>query len=214
LAATLLCCLVPLLGGCPSATTPASFARQYLSALATGKTRTAWELLEPDAQRALPFAEFERRIAALSPKQRAGLGTQAELLGEAGTVAEWTLPEGRLRLAERNGRWVVVGPLPAMDRVDTPQHALRTFARAFRASDYRTMLSLVPAAERDGLTERKLAESFGEVTLKSTVERALTALLTAGGGKAEGAAGWRFESGRHRADFIREGTRWHLRDLR
>ncbi len=204
-----------LVAGCPQPTTPADVARQYLEALASGDAGAARALLADDARRRISVDELERRVAALTPEERKALRDRAATLTDGRSVAEFGLGGGdRLVLEHRGGDvWVVTGPLPRLDRQDTPLQALRTFARALAGGDFAAMLGLIPEAERKDIDEARLARSFGDPRVRQEVDAALEALLAAPDESGEGDRR-SFVAGRHRADLVNEGGRWRIVDLR
>ncbi len=203
------------ISGCPTPQTPADVARRYLEAVAANRADDAWQLLSVQERRRITQQEFQRRVAALTDRERRRIEAQAAQLSSERLTAQWRSSEGDLVLEHRGkDTWIVTGPLPRFDRQDTPRQALLTFARAFRNQDYETLLKLAPTGERTELTPAKLAAAMEEPEFRRSVESTLAALTEAGPGEESGSDRWTFRKGRHRADLKLEDGRWRVVDVR
>ena len=210
--------VVSLAMGCvaaPVTSGPEHAARAYLEAVASGRAADAWELLSKSARARTTPEAFQRRVASLDEAHRRRIAQKATQVGLGRWSAHWDDADWPLRMENRGPRvWVVSSELPRFDRRDSPLAAFQTFARAFRAGDYRTLLALAPQSESVELTEGQLRERLGEPGLQAELRKALDALEAVRDGESDSAEQWTIRAGRHRAILVRESGGWCLLDLR
>ncbi len=198
-----------------SVSTPEQTTRNYLEALAAGKSDVAWSLLSDSAKQQISKETHRARVYALTPKQKALLRQAAQDPKRTGYHLQWTNRGEDLKLKHKGGNaWTLIGPLPRFYRLDTPQRALETFTEAFNGNDFEALMQLIPKAERKGLDAGILRNRFSREDTRLEVRATLKALAENDGGRALPKNGWRFEKGNHRVDFVLEDNRWRVNDLR
>lgn len=140
---------------------PQQVLSAYSSALTRGDAAGAYALLSAGARRSLSFSAFQRMLQE-NPKEVAALGRG--LSGPASTphiTATVTAPNGEtLQLVLEGDVWKVEGSALDMYSQANPRAAVLSFVRAYENSRYDLLLKFVPDAKREGLTEKKLKESF------------------------------------------------------
>lgn len=155
---------------------PEDTVREIADALRAGRWERAYAHLDEGYRRRVSLDEFRRHLEAHPDEVRHLSG----LLGHAASAEEVSatveLPDGdALVLVRDGGSWRVRGN--ALDFYDqsTPRAAIRAFVRAMERRRYDVVLRLVPNADREGMSEERMRESFeGEV--REEIDRLLAAL--------------------------------------
>ena len=207
--------LVIALIGCGARNGPVDAMQSYLAAVADGKTEVAWRLLSSEAQNTITQSVHREQISALTPEQREALRDTAKSLKSGSATLKFQYASGGISVWTKSGKeWRISEFLLDRPLLGTPLQALKSFIAAVRAGDYKTVLELAPAAERESLTTALLSDRFGHPRFRGEVLAAVDALENAGHGAARGKSEWRFEHGGHYAAFINEGGAWRLLDLK
>ncbi len=202
-----------------NAQSPKSVLRAYGDALSAGRADEAFGYLSKDARQGVTLDAYKATIAH-NKEESAELG---KLLirpaDDPYVTAVVPLASGEtITLVLENGRWKVDGAALDFYSQATPRQAIVGFLRAFTRHRWDVLLKYTPDAHREGLTEERLKDAWGEGKPEGTrigelVEAIRQALPTAAieetGDRATmtyGAAG--------AVDFVREHGAWKIEDLR
>jgi len=188
----------------PSVARPESGLAAYAKALERDDPRAAWALLAADARQRSSEADFTARWRATVEERKA---QQAELAAAvaAGHVTEQARvvrPDGRAGFAvlEPAG-WRVTNPRSSEPGPQTPEEALRRFARALELRSFDALLALLSDPLR-GLVERELDERL------TLLKKALGQPVTVDGDHARLLYDPRFH-----VDLKRENGAWRVADF-
>ncbi len=169
--------LVLALAACgPRVHGPEDALRDFARALRAGRYDEAYAYLDEGYRRRVAEPEFRRHLAAHPDEVRRLIGLLSNAVATEEITAEVPVAGGEtLSLRWDQGRWSVEGC--AIDFYDqsTPRSALRAFVRAMERRRYDVVLRLVPADDREGMSEERMREAF-EGEAREEVERLVAAL--------------------------------------
>lgn len=209
--------LVLLLGGCPSldaGTTPESTVAAFSGALREGRTGDAYSLMSDSYRRRVTLDEFRRYFRDYPAEVQQTARALSRPLGRAEQEAVVEYGDGEsLRLVREHGDWRVATDVVDFYDQTTPRAALRSFVRAMERRRYDVVLSLIPEADREGMGEERMRETW-EGEGREEVERLLNNLRAAlddpieeVGDRATMSYGDHF-----RVQFVREEGVWRIED--
>ncbi|MBX7196930.1 MAG: hypothetical protein K1X94_33075 [Sandaracinaceae bacterium] len=162
--------------GCGGASPPAEQTLHELaSALRRGDAPAAYALMSSRYRERVPLAELERLMREQPDEIRA----TADAIDRPLAVEE----EARARLSSGDvielrheaGAWHVISEVADYYARSTPREAVRSFVRAIEHRRYDVVLALLPAAERERLTEEGLRTQW-EGEAREEIERLVSAL--------------------------------------
>lgn len=209
--------LALLTTGCPglnAGATPESTVAALSSALREGRTEDAYGLMSDSYRRRVSLEEFRRYFR----DYRAEVQQTARALSErrSGAEQEAVVAYGdgeTLRLVREDGDWRIATDVVDFYDQSTPRAALRSFVRSMERRRYDVVLSLIPEADREGMTVERMRETW-EGEGREEVERLLANLRAAMddpieevGDRATMSYGDRF-----RVQFVREDGVWRIED--
>ncbi len=209
--------LALLTTGCPglnAGATPESTVAALSSALREGRTEDAYGLMSESYRRRVSLEEFRRYFR----DYRAEVQQTARALSErrSGAEQEAVVAYGdgeTLRLVREDGDWRIATDVVDFYDQSTPRAALRSFVRSMERRRYDVVLSLIPEADREGMTVERMRETW-EGEGREEVERLLANLRAAMddpieevGDRATMSYGDRF-----RVQFVREDGVWRIED--
>ncbi len=200
-------------GGISPGATPDGAVAAFAAALRDGRTGDAYALMSEGYRQRVTLEEFDRLL-----REQAGEASEtARALRRRGPPEEEALVEygegDRVRLVREGGEWRVATDLVDFYDHSSPRAALRAFVRAMERRRYDVVLRLIPEADREGMSEEGMRESWdGEG--REEVERLLANLRAAldnpieeVGDRATMPYGERF-----RMQFVREDGLWRIED--
>lgn len=205
------------LSGCPgldAGTTPESTLSAFSASLREGRADDAYRLMSESYRRRVSLDEFRRyfREYPAEVQQTARALSRRQGRAEQEAVVEYGEGES-LRLVREHGAWRVATDVVDFYDQDTPRAALRSFVRAMERRRYDVVLSLIPEADREGMTEERMRDTW-EGEGREEVERLLANLRAAlddpieeVGDRATMSYGERF-----RVQFVREDGVWRIED--
>ncbi|MGE0788747.1 MAG: hypothetical protein AB7S26_23950 [Sandaracinaceae bacterium] len=203
--------------GCPpldAGRTPDSAVGAFAAALRESRVEDAYALMSDDYRQRVSLDEFRAYFrnypAEVQQAARALEGRRSAAEEEA--IVEYGDSE-RLRLVRESGEWRVATDLVDFYDRSTPRAALRSFVRAMERRRYDVVLSLIPEADREGMTPERMRESF-EGEGREEVERLLANLRASMENPIEevGDRATMPYRDRFRVEFVREAGEWRIED--
>lgn len=205
------------LGGCPgldAGTTPEATVAAFSSALREGRAGDAYGLMSESYRRRVSQSEFRRYFRDYPAEVQQAARALSRRHGRAEQEAVVEYGEGEsLRLVREHGDWRVATDVVDFYDQGTPRAALRSFVRAMERRRYDVVLALIPEADREGMTEERMRETW-EGEGREEVERLLANLraslddpIEEVGDRATMSYGDRF-----RVQFVREDGVWRIED--
>ncbi|MBX3252141.1 MAG: hypothetical protein KF901_33515 [Myxococcales bacterium] len=155
---------------------PEDTVREVAKALREGRWERAYAHLDESYRRRVTLEEFRRHLEAHPDEVRHLAGLLGHASGAQDVSATVALPDGDALVLVRDGSdWRIRGN--ALDFYDqsSPRAAIRAFVRAMERRRYDVVLRLVPNADREGMSEERMRESF-EGEAREEIDRLLAAL--------------------------------------
>ncbi len=207
------------LGGCPGMTataTPEGTVAAFASALREGRVGDAYAMMSESYRRRVSYEEFERYFRDYPAEVQQTARSLSERRGRAEQEAVVQYGEGEtLRLTREGGDWRVSTDVVDFYDQSTPRAALVAYVRAMERRRYDVVLErLVPAADREGMTEERMREAY-EGDSREEIERQLANLRAALDNPIEevGDRATMIYGERFRVQFVREDGVWRLEQL-
>jgi hypothetical protein len=200
-------------GGAYADRTPEDAVASLSAALARGDVEGAYALMSSGYRAEVSLEQFRALFA-----DEAEIARTAERLAhrdgpaEEEAVVQYATHES-LRLRREEGTWRLTTDVIDWYGQRTPRQAARSFVRAIEARRWDVLLRLLPAADREGLTEESLRTMLageGEEALDhlaAALRAALDDDFEEHGEHAVLPYGERF-----RMELVREGDTWHVAD--
>ncbi len=140
---------------------PQQTLQRYAAAIRAKDAEAAYAMLSEQAKKRMTFEAFRRTLEEnpeeLEPLADA-LSRQADAVEVTATV---TTPEGEaLELVLEDGEWKADISSVQLYSQATPEKALRSFVKAFKAQRYDVLLRFAPAEHTEGLTEELLRKAW------------------------------------------------------
>jgi hypothetical protein len=205
------------LSGCPGVTasaTPEGTVASFSSALRDGRISEAYSLMSEDYRRRVSFEEFERYFRDYPAEVQQTARALSERRGRAEQEAVVEYGEGEtLRLTREGGDWRVATDVVDFYDQTSPRATLRSFVRAMERRRYDVVLRLIPAADREGMSEERMREAW-EGEGREEVERLLANLRASLDNPIEevGDRATMIYGERFRVQFVREDGVWRIED--
>lgn len=203
------------LAGCGAAPTgPEASLRELAAAMRRGDAAASHALMSARYRERVSLAELERlfreqpeEILATAAALEQPLAIEEEARAEVG-------PGETILLERVEGRWRVVSDVLDYYGRGTPRETVRSFVRAIEHRRYDVVLALLPAAERERLSEEGLRAQW-EGPGREEVERLVSALregLDAGPIQETGDRAVMPYGDRFRVVLVREAGLWCVED--
>lgn len=210
-------CVVLLLAGCPglnAGRTPESAVSAFASAMREGRIDDAYGLMSESYRQRVSLEQFRQYFDDYPAEVQQ---TARALSAQRGRTEQEALVEygegENLRLVRERGEWRVATDVVDFYDQSSPRAALRSFVRAMERRRYDVVLSMIPEADREGMTPERMRETW-EGEGREEVERLLSNLrasldnpIEEVGDRATMAYGDRF-----RVQFVRESGDWRIED--
>ena len=193
---------------------PESTVRSFSRALRDGRASDAYALMSQSYRARVSLADFEAYLNDFPDESRQTARALSRRRGPARQEASLTFGDGdELRLVRDGRTWAIATDVVNYYDRSSPRAALRSLIRAMERRRYDVVLTLIPRAEREGMSEsslRDVAEGEG----REELERLIAALRAAidnpieeVGNRATMPYGERF-----RVVFLREDGLWKISD--
>lgn len=209
--------LAVLATGCPrpgSGNTPEGVVSGFAAALRDGRVDEAYGLMSEGYRRRVSREDFARYTSDYPAEVQQTARALAQRRGPVEQEATVEYGEGEtLRLVRERGDWRVATDVVDFYDQSSPRAALRSFVRAMERRRYDVVLSLIPEADREGMTAERMREAWeGEGVeeverLLSNLRASLDNPIEEVGDRATMAYGDRF-----RVQFVREDGMWRIED--
>ncbi len=210
-------CLVSSLAaaGCGGTSpTPSRTLDALADALRRGDAPAAYALMSSRYRERVPLAELERLMREQPEEIRATADAIERPLAVEEEARAHLRTGEQVELRFEDGAWQVVSEVVDYYARSTPREAVRSFVRAIEHRRYDVALALLPAAEREHLTEEQLRTQW-EGEAREEIERLVAALRLAldqspvqeSGDRAVMPYGDRF-----RVVLVRESGLWCIED--
>lgn len=145
----------------PVSPTPELAVLDFARALNSGQFEAAYSRMSIEYRRRVSFADFKRQLTE-NPEETTRLSHALNHV-HPGTVEEATVrfdDEGEIALRRENGQWYVRTPLVDFYDQSTPRGAITSFVRAVQNRRYDVVIRLIPNADKEGITSRRLEEAW------------------------------------------------------
>lgn len=215
LAGALSCALGACSGGV-EARTPEQALAGFARALRDGDANAAYALTSASYRRRVSRAQFEQWMRASPDEMQRVAEALEHPAGPAEEEAIVSVGEHEhVRLVHDPAGWRVASDVVDYYGQSTPRDALRSFVRAIERRRWDVVLRLVPAADREGMTEDSLRERWeGEgreeiERLREGIRAALDADAPIEASGDHAVMPW---GERYRAQLVREDGVWRIED--
>ena len=193
---------------------PVRVLNQYSQALDRGDYDHAYDLMSDQYRAQNSKTDFVRMLEENPREVKETAGRLRSAGGDLEVNAELKFGLGdRMRLVKEGGRWKISSNPVDFYSQASPREALRSFLRAYSLKRWDVMLRFVPTSYRERMTAETMREQFqGEH--KDDISR-MMAMIAANVDEpiADKGNEAQLRYGDFEVTFVREETRWKIKDL-
>ena len=186
-----------------------------MRAVGNGDAETAWKLLHPSVQKNTQRSKFEKKINALSAKDKVFWQTWAREINANSMVKRLKRGAHTIQVVQhRNGDWRVGETGLDTTTQMSPKLALTQFRQWVLTRNYRGIFEMAPMMERKTLSPKIIETRLSESGVSKELVSTLNSLIQSNNSREIDANRWIIEAGRHMAILVLENERWCIADLR